>query len=523
MPTADLFPMLIPLSLVLIGALVALGFEPFLQRASKHAIIPWLAAGFLVAAGLAQAAATTGHVHGLLAMDTPRMWLCVAIIVAAICSIAGLQQSLSRDDYPGGEAYALTMLATVGAMVMTMANDSLALFVGIELASLSIYAMVGLRRSRAESNEALFKYFIMGSVFSAIYLYGTALTYGATGSTGFGHAALDVNHQALFHFGQVLMLIGLLFKVGVVPFHFWAPDAYTGAPIAVTGFMGAVIKVGGFTAIGSLWLNLVAISSGTHPGGVLNLGEAVTVTSDGMMALEKINLALLVLGLLSLVLGNFSALKQTSARRIVAYSSIAHGGYMMLALALPTSFGEQISLNSLWYYLVAYAIATAGALAAFAAISGKDDAGDNLSNLAGQGRAQPFYGLMLTIFLISIAGIPPTIGFLGKFLVFADLVHKGKLMIAVFAMVMAVVGAAYYIRMIVTLWAATNKEPQTASSPVLARWALSAAAIAVFALMAWPNALGKSSVASAAAPVADSAVTPAAIPAIVPATAPLPR
>ena len=514
--------MLVPMSLVLIGALVALGFEPFLQRASKHAIIPWLAAGFLVAAGLAQFGATTGHLHGLLAMDTPRMWLCGAIIAAALCSIAGLQQSLSRDEYPGGESYALTLFATVGAMVMTMANDSLALFAGIELASLSIYAMVGLRRSRPESNEALFKYFIMGSVFSAIYLYGTALTYGATGHTNFGYAALDINHQTLFYVGQVLMLIGLLFKVGVVPFHFWAPDAYTGAPIAVTGFMGAVIKVGGFTAIGALWLNLVAMSSGTHPGGVLNLGEAVTVTQVGMVSLEKLNLALLVLGLLSLVLGNFSALKQTSARRIVAYSSIAHAGYMMLALALPTSTGELLSLNSLWYYLVAYAIATAGALAAFAAISGKDDAGDNLSSLAGQGRAQPVYGLMLTIFLISIAGIPPTIGFLGKFLVFADLVHKGKMMIAIFAMVMAVVGAAYYIRMIVTLWAATNKEPQTASSPVLARWALSAAAIAVFALMAWPNALGKSSAQSGAAPGAKTAVVAPAAPAALIA-APTPR
>ncbi len=507
MPTADLFSVIAPMSLVLVGALVALGFEPFLQRASKHSIIPWLAAGFLVAACFIQFFAPTGHLHGIIAMDAPRSWMCMAIIVAALCSIAGLQQSLTRDDYPGGEAYALTLFATVGAMLMTMANDTLALFVGIELASLSIYAMVGLRRSRRESNEALFKYFVMGSVFSAIYLYGAALTYGATGHTAFGFAAIDTQHATLLQVGQVLMIIGLLFKVGVVPFHFWAPDAYTGAPVAVTGFMGAVIKVGGFTALGSIWLNLIAITSGTHPGGVLNLSESVTITQIGLQKLENLNIAILVLGLLSLVLGNFSALKQTSARRIVAYSSIAHAGYMMLALALPASASHTIGLNSLWYYLVAYAIATAGALAAFAAISGKDDTGDNLSSLAGQGRAQPFYGVMLTIFLISIAGIPPTIGFLGKFLVFADLVHKDKVMIAVLAMVMAVVGAAYYIRMIVTLWAATNKEPHVAGSPVLARWSLTAAAIAVFALMAWPNQLGKNTVKEGAAPAAKTAAT----------------
>lgn len=513
MPTADLFPLLVPLSLVLVGALVALGFEPFLQRATKHALLPWLSALFLVLAGVAQAMVEPGHLHGVLAMDTARLWLCEGIIAAALCSIAGLQQSLGRDEYPGGESYALTLFATVGAMVMTMANDTLALFIGIELASLSIYAMVGMRRARPESNEALFKYFVMGSVFSAIYLYGAALTYGATGHTGFGHAAIDAQHATLLQFGQVLIIIGLLFKVGVVPFHFWAPDAYTGAPIAVTGFMGAVIKVGGFAALGAIWLNLAAVLSGTHGGGVLNLGDAVTLTAGGIEQLSKLNLAFLVLGLLSLVLGNFSALKQTSARRIVAYSSVAHAGYMMLALALPST-GEQLQLGSLWFYLVGYAIATAGALSAFAAIAGKDDLGDNLSGLAGQGRAQPFYGLMLTIFLISIAGIPPTIGFLGKFFVFADLVAKGKVLIAIFAMVMAVVGAAYYLRMIVTLWAATNKEPALAPTPVLARWSLSLAAIAVLALIAWPNQLTKGGGSQAQAAPAAQAQPTAPAPAV---------
>ena len=521
MPTADLFLLLLPLTLVLIGALVSLGFEPFLQRATKHALIPWLSAAFLILAGVVQAFAEPGHLHGILAMDHSRMWLCEAILAAALCSIAGMQQSLGRDEYPGGEAYALTLLATIGALIMTMANDSLALFVGIELASLSIYAMVGLRRNRPESNEALFKYFVMGSVFSAIFLYGSALTYGATGFTAFGHAPIDAQHANLLQFGQILMIIGLLFKVGVVPFHFWAPDAYTGAPIAVTGFMGAVIKVGGFAALGAIWLNLAAVMSGTHNGGVLNLGDAVTLTAGGMDKLEKLNLAFLVLGLLSLALGNFSALKQTSARRIVAYSSIAHGGYMMLALALPIGVGERLQLGSLWFYLVGYAITTAGALSAFAAISGKDDRGDSVSGLAGQGRAQPFYGLVLTVFLISMAGIPPTVGFLGKFLIFADLVAKGKMMIAIFAMVMAVVGAAYYIRMIVALWAATNKEPAIAPTPMLARWSLASAAIAVVLLIAWPNSLTKGSGMQAQA--APAAAAPTVQPATVPAAAVTPR
>jgi NADH-quinone oxidoreductase subunit N len=257
--------------------------------------------------------------------------------------------------------------------------------------------------------------------------------------------------------------------------------------MAITGFMGAVVKVGGFAALGALWLNLAAVASGTQLSGVLNLGEAVTLSQTGRDLLSRYNLAFLVLGLLSLVLGNFSALKQTSIRRIIAFSSISHAGYMLLALALPV--GEKLQLGSLWFYVVGYAIATAGALSAFAAISGKEDAGDSLSGVAGQGRAQPFYGLVLTIFLVSIAGVPPTAGFLGKYLIFQDLVVKGDIKIAIFAMLMAVVGAAYYFRMVVTVWASATSAPAKAASPVLSGWALALAAIATVILIGWPTAL----------------------------------
>jgi NADH-quinone oxidoreductase subunit N len=487
MPAVALFPLLLPLTLVIAGALTVLGFEPFLQRATKHRLLPWRAAAFLVAAGALQAVAATGSLNGILAIDTPRLWMCEAIIASSLLALGGLQQSLGRDDYPGGEAYCLTLFGAAGAMLMVMANDSLVLFTGLELMSLSIYALVGMRRNRRESNEALFKYFVMGAVFSAVFLYGAALSYGASGTTAFGHPWRDQAHQGLFMLGQVLMIIGLLFKVGVVPFHFWTADAYTGAPVAVTGFMGAVVKVGGFAALGALWLNLAAVASGTQLSGVLNLGEAVTLNQAGKDLLGHYNLAFLVLGLLSLVLGNFSALKQTSIRRITAFSSISHAGYMLLALALPV--GEKLQLGSLWFYVVGYAIATSGALSAFAAISGKEDTSDNLSGVAGQGRAQPFYGLVLTIFLVSIAGVPPTAGFLGKYLIFQDLVVKGDIKIALFAMLMAVVGAAYYFRMVVTVWAATTSAPAKAGPPVLAGWALAASAIATVLLIGWPNAL----------------------------------
>jgi len=227
------------------------------------------------------------------------------------------------------------------------------------------------------------------------------------------------------------------------------------------------------------------------------------------------------------VLGNFSALKQTSIRRIIAFSSISHAGYMLLALALPV--GEKLQLGSLWFYVVGYAIATSGALSAFAALSGKEDASDNLSGVAGQGRAQPFYGLVLTVFLVSIAGVPPTAGFLGKYLIFQDLVVKGDIKIAIFAMLMAVVGAAYYFRMVVTVWASTTSTPAKAGSPVLSGWALALGAIATVLLIGWPNALIHAGPAlpvgvgmeapSLRAPAGASAPATAALSAAAPATA----
>jgi NADH-quinone oxidoreductase subunit N len=499
MPNAELIPFLLPLILVCCGALATLGFEAFLGRHAKHSVLPWLAALFVAGAAAAQIFTVPGQVHQLFALDPARIWLCLAILGATMLSLGGLQASLARDDYPGGEPYPLALMAAAGAMLMVMAADTIALFIGLELASLSVYALVGMRRHRLDSNEALFKYFAMGAIFSAVFLYGAALTYGATGSTRFGIPAPD-ERTLLFTCGQTLMVIGLLFKVGSVPFHFWSPDAYTGAPAAVTGFMGAIIKVGGFAALGALWLNLVAITSGNPPVGVLALDKPVMVSLHAQAALGKFNHVFMILALLSLVLGNFSALRQTSARRLIAFSSIAHAGYMLLAFALPYG-ADQFQLNNLWFYLVGYALATSGALTALAALSGREESNDDLAGLAGQARARPFHGLLLTVFVVSFAGLPPTVGFLGKYLIFSDLVGKGQTSIAIFAMVMAVVGAAYYFRLLVTLWSGSSREGALDRVRTLSGWTLGAAALAVVALMMFPHVV---------VPVGQPAAKPAA-------------
>jgi NADH-quinone oxidoreductase subunit N len=482
------FPLFLPIALVVAGALVTLVFEPFLKTESKHGLLPWLAAVWVVAAGIALACIPTGHFHGIYALDDVRLWLGEAILAATVCSLAGLQASLGRDRFPGGEGYPLVLIAAAGALLMTMAGDFLALFLALELTSLPIYALVGMRRHRPESNEALFKYFVMGAVFSAVLLYGIALTYGATGGTSYGRPIL-AGRDGTFWLGQVFILVGLLFKVGAVPFHFWVPDVYTGAPAAITGFMGAVVKVGGFAALGAWWLGLLAAVSGTPTDTVLDLGQTVVLTAAAKnhTALAALQIAVLVAAVLSLVFGNLGALRQTSARRILAYSAIAHAGYMLLAFAFPS--GEGFQLGSLWIYLAAYAISAAGALTAIAVISGKDDRHDDLANLAGQGRARPLIGVVMTVFLASMAGIPVTVGFLGKFLVLSGLVVKGHVVLALVAVLMAVIGAGFYLRLLVVLWSVPHREPVTSGPNHFARWALAVAAAAVVVLVVLPGTL----------------------------------
>ncbi len=499
----SLFSLLAPVILVLAGGLAVLGAEPFLRRADKHAWLPWIGAIFAAIAIAVQFAVPTGHVHGLYAMDPARLWLCVSVVAAGALGLAGLQQTLARDDYHGGEPYALTLFATAGAMLMVMASDLLALFVGLEIASLSVYALVGLRRQRKESNEGLFKYFALGAVFSAVFLYGAALIYGATGHTGLGYAPLP-ERESLWYLGHGLLVLALLFKVGVVPFHTWSPDAYTGAPAAVTGFMGAVIKVGGFTALGAVWLHLLAVSGGHHSATLLPLDQAVNLTQVDP-GVARFSLVFLVLALVSVIIGNFSALRQSSARRMMAYSSVAHAGYMLFALVLPAAATDgpvNIHLGGLWFYLVGYGLATAGALTAIAALAGKDDAGDELHGLSGQGRAYPFHGLMLTVFVASFAGIPPTVGFVGKFLVFSGLVVGDHILVAVVAMILAVVAAAYYLRLLIAVWAPAGREPAVAGPQLLTGWTTGLAAAAVVALIAIAGTFS----APAASPVAAAAV-----------------
>ena len=251
-----LWTVLAPMIFVAAGGCIALASEPFIRDERKHTVLPWITVAAFVAAIIAACMGSHHEVilNGMFATDTVRTWLVVTIAGAGIAGVAGLQHVLGRAQYAGGEPYALLSFAAIGAMGMVLATDFIALLVSLELASLAIYGAIGLRRDKPEAGEGLFKYLIMGAVFSSIFLYGIALTYGATGSTQFG-AEVIPQRESLANLGLIFLLIGLLFKVGAVPFHFWSPDAYTGASVPVTGFMASVMKIGGFAALANVWLH----------------------------------------------------------------------------------------------------------------------------------------------------------------------------------------------------------------------------------------------------------------------------
>lgn len=489
---------LLPLIVVVGGALACLAGEPFFKAEDRHRVLPWIGGVALLLAALVQyliqPAGGIIDLHGALALDPARGWLSVAALTTALIGLAGFQHGLSRDRHPGGEAYALILLATCGVLVLIHATDFLAMFIGLELASLSVYGLVGLRRDRDEAVEGLFKYFVMGAVFSALALYGVALTYGATGTTAMSAGALP-GREDLAMIGRSLIVIGLLFKVGAVPFHYWSPDAYQGASLAATGFMAGAMKIGGFTALGSVWLGAIAGAGSEGAVAAPSLAEALIVSDAARAALGPLPSVLVAAAIVSVVVGNFSALNQTHLRRLLAFSSVAHAGYMLLAFVLPVAPGAEISLSSLWFYLVGYAVATSAALVIASLLCGDNDS-DALTDLHATGRRAPLTAIGMTVLIASLAGFPPTAGFLGKFQILGETVARGQVAASLIAMLGAVVGAIAYLRLTIGIWAgdAGTREP-AAARPLLVV-AGTIAVVAAVALLAVPE-LGRSLVAVA--------------------------
>ena len=385
-----------------------------------------------------------------------------SVLIMILISIAMLLTSLVADGYleregvQGAEFHVLAMVSASGAMVMAMANDLIVIFLGLEILSIALYVLTAFNYRKAASGEAALKYFILGSFSSAIFVYGIALTYGATGSTNLTQIAdfLSKNvvlSNGLLLAGLALLLVGFAFKIAAVPFHMWTPDVYQGAPSPVTGFMAAVAKAGAFAAL----LRVLFSSFGT-------------VSSDW----RPITYGLAVL---TLVLGAFVALRQRDVKRMLAYSSINHAGFILLGVVAGTARGASASL----YYLFAYMFMSIGSFAVVTVLGRSGDGDHDLSRYRGLAGRQPVLALAFAVLLLAQAGAPFTTGLWAKVQVVFAVVQVGDVPLGVIAMVTAVVAAFFYLRVAVLMYASGGLgEPEAAApaatgqqSPTPASWA----------------------------------------------------
>jgi NADH-quinone oxidoreductase subunit N len=357
---------------------------------------------------------------------------CFMMIVISLTVVLGAllaDSYLRREGLDGPEFYVLMMLSAAGGLFMATANDLIVLFLGLEILSIALYVLTGYHRRRAESREAAMKYFILGAFSSALFLYGIALVYGATGSTNLVEissflASNVIVGNGLLMAGLVLLLVGLGFKVAAVPFHAWTPDVYQGAPSPVTGFMAAAAKAAGFAGL---------------------LRVFFSTFGDQQVDWQPLVWALAVLTMLT---GSVLAVVQSDIKRMLAYSSISHAGYVLIGLQAATERGIAGSL----YYLLAYTFMVLGSFAIVSLVGRKGDAEHDLEHYKGLSARRPILALAFTVLLMAQAGIPFTTGFLAKFYVIGAAVQAESYALALIGMVSAVIAAFFYLRVIVVMY-----------------------------------------------------------------------
>ncbi len=460
--------------LVLFGWACALILvDVFLVRNKR--VTAWLAAlGILVTLALvilhitSSDGASEEALLGMLMVDGFALFLQVVFLLAAFIGILFSLDYLTRTNIDRGEYYTLMLFTTGGMMTMAMAADLIMIFLSLELLSIPLYVLAGFARPRQESEESAMKYFLLGAFASGFLVYGIAMTYGGVQGTALSDvlAALQpgVEPNPLLLVGLGLILVGLGFKVAAVPFHMWTPDVYQGAPTPVTGFMSVGAKAGGFAAL----LRVLVLAFPTLAG---QWGIAIEVIAG-----------------LTMVLGNVVAVSQTHIKRMLAYSSIAHAGYILVAVAATQNAGVvNEAASAALFYLMAYAFTNLGAFAVVIAVERDDGSGGLIDDFAGLGKARPLLAAIMTLFMLSLIGIPPSAGMVGKWFIFRAAVHADLVALAIVGVITSVISAFYYARVVLVMW---MKEGEAA---VLLRPALVAAlaltALGTLALGIYPTPL----------------------------------
>ena len=373
---------------------------------------------------------------GVIVVDNYTIFFNVAICAIGLLTILISFGNAERDRLPVGEYYALMLFSMSGMMLMGATRDLLVIFFALEIMSLAVYVMTGLKRTSEESAEAAFKYFVLGAFSSAFFLYGIAFAFAVSGTTrldelGIRIASSALNPDILVVLSTVLLLVGLAFKVSAVPFHAWTPDAYQGAPTLVTGFMSTGVKAAAFAAFVRVFLTAF---------------EPLRV--DWMPVVSAI-------AGITMIFGTVVGVAQTSVKRMLAYSSIAHAGYLLVGLVAASAAGKAAIL----FYLVAYAVTNLGAFGVLAALSTPDRPHDDVRDFAGLWNERPGLAALLTVFLLSLGGFPPTVGFVAKWYIFNAAVQEHLIALAVLGVLTSVVSVFFYLRIVVQMYMTDERAP----------------------------------------------------------------
>jgi NADH-quinone oxidoreductase subunit N len=415
---------------------------------NNHPAIPWMGAAALGLASLWEGA-HLGAPSDTIFFDTLRTggfasFINLVVLLSGVLTILLSVPYLRRIRHGYGEVYALVMFATVGMLMLGTANHLVSVFVGLETMSVCLYVLTGLVREDEGSIEGALKYFLLGAFSTGFFLYGIALLYGATGTMVLPEMAqaelATPSTTLMFWAGVALFLIGFLFKVSAVPFHMWTPDVYQGAPTPLTGYMSTASKAAAFASL------------------ILVLFHA--------MPTERWTPVLALVALVTMVVGNVMALSQANVKRMLAYSSIAHAGYVLVGLSAGTAAGFGGAL----FYLMVYALMNIGAFGVMALLEwdGKEGSVQTLDSLAGVGMKRPLLGVMMGVFMFSLTGFPPLGGFIGKYAVFAPAVDAGLTWLVLIGVLMSALSAYYYLRVVYVFWMQSPEEVEAAEEAKLA-------------------------------------------------------
>jgi NADH-quinone oxidoreductase subunit N len=459
------FDAVVPVICVALAGLFALLAEAFREKGERMPI-GGLAIIGLLGAGVASVLLWDRNAtsFGVVTADNFSLFVNVVLVVIGVLTVVFSSQTLERDGLPVGEYYALLLFAIVGMMLMAQATDLLLVFLALETMSIAVYVLTGLRRDQTNATEAAFKYFLLGAFASSFFLYGIAFLYGVTGTTHLERAGAAIAAQSMSGNPMLLLAIGLLvvgfaFKVAAVPFHMWSPDAYEGAPAVVTGFMSTGVKAAAIAAFARLFLSTLS-----------------PMVADWTPILWGIAAA-------TMIVGTVVGVAQTNLKRMLAYSSIAHGGYLLVAIIAANDVGKA----SLLFYLAAYAVTNVGAFAVIALLGSRHEASDELRDYAGLWHTHPGLAALMTIFLLSLGGFPPTAGFIAKWYVFTAAVGAGYYGLAVIGVLSSVVSVYFYLRIVVMMYM-SERDARPVPPPVsrVAMAGLVASVAAVLALGVLP-------------------------------------